>query len=96
MKRILMEEVILNETTKTVKVLSNPSFKLIGLGFKKGQSLDKHTTSSKAILIVQSGNVDFLISGEKYNLQSGSFFEIPENVEHEVKANTDSYLYLIK
>lgn len=96
MKRILMEEVILNETSKTVKVLSNPSFKLIGLGFKKGQSLDKHTTSSKAILIVQSGNVDFLISGEKYNLQSGSFFEIPENIEHEIKANTDSYLYLIK
>lgn len=96
MKRILMEEVILNENSKTVKVLSNPSFKLIGLGFKKGQSLDKHTTSSKAILIVQSGDVDFLISGEKYNLQSGSFFEIPENVEHEVKANIDSYLYLIK
>lgn len=96
MKRILMEEIILNENTKTVKVLSNPSFKLIGLGFKKGQSLDKHTTSSKAILIVQSGNVDFLISGEKHNLQTGSFFEIPENVEHEIKANTDSYLYLIK
>ena len=96
MKRILLEEVILSENSKTVKVLSNPSFKLIGLGFKKGQSLDKHTTSSKAILIVQSGNVDFLISGEKYNLQSGSFFEIPENVEHEVKANIDSYLYLIK
>jgi quercetin dioxygenase-like cupin family protein len=91
-----MEEIILNENTKTVKVLSNPSFKLIGLGFKKGQSLDKHTTSSKAILIVQSGNVDFLISGEKHNLQTGSFFEIPENVEHEIKANTDSYLYLIK
>lgn len=96
MKRILMEEIILNENTKTVKVLSNPSFKLIGLGFKKDQSLDKHTTSSKAILIVQSGNVDFLISGEKHNLQTGSFFEIPENVEHEIKANTDSYLYLIK
>ena len=68
-----MEEIALSEDGKIVKVLSNPSFKLIGLGFKEGQSLDKHSTSSKAILIVQSGNV-----------------------EHEVKANIDSYLYLIK
>ena len=96
MKHVLMEEILLNEDSKTIKVLSNPSFKLIGLGFKKGQTLDKHTTSSKAILIVQSGDVDFVINGEKYNLQNGSFFEIPENVEHEVKANIDSYLYLIK
>lgn len=96
MKHVLMEEIVLNDVSKTIKVLSTPSFKLIGLGFKKGQSLDKHSTSSKAILIVQSGNVDFFINGEKYNLQSGSFFEIPENVEHEVKANVDSYLYLIK
>ena len=77
MKHVLMEEIALSEDGKIVKVLSTPSFKLIGLGFKKGQSLDKHSTSSKAI-------------------QSGSFFEIPENVEHEVKANIDSYLYLIK
>ena len=96
MKHLLMEEIVLSEDGKTVKVLSNPSFKLIGLGFKKGQSLDKHSTTNKAILIVQSGNVDFIINGENHNLQTGSFYEIPENVEHEVKANTDSYLYLIK
>lgn len=96
MKRILMDELILNETTKVVKVLSNPSFKLIGLGFKKGQVLEKHMTPTKAILVVQSGDVDFLISGKEYNLQAGSFFEIPENVEHEVKANAESFLYLIK
>ena len=28
--------------------------------------------------------------------QRGAFFEIPENVEHEVHALVDSYLYLIK
>lgn len=96
MRRSLMDEVTLNEGTKTVKVLANPSFKMIGLGFKKGLGLEKHTTSTKAVLIVQFGEVDFLINGVTYQLQSGSFFEIPENVEHEVRAVTDSYLYLIK
>lgn len=96
MKRILLDEIILSENSKTVKVLANPSFKLIGLGFKKGQVLEKHTTSTKAILIVQFGEVEFVMDGEKLKLQSGDFFEIPEIVEHEVYALVDSYLYLIK
>ena len=96
MKRILKDEIVLSESSKTVKVLANPSFKMIGLGFKKGQILEKHTTSTKAILIVQFGEVEFLMDGVKHNLQAGAFFEIPENVEHEVHALVDSYLYLIK
>jgi quercetin dioxygenase-like cupin family protein len=96
MKRILKDEIILSESSKTIKVLANPSFKMIGLGFKKGQALEKHTTSTKAILIVQFGEVEFLMDEVKYNLQAGVFFEIPENVEHEVHALADSYLYLIK
>lgn len=47
MKRILKDEIVLSESSKTVKVLANPSFKMIGLGFKKGQVLEKHTTSTK-------------------------------------------------
>lgn len=96
MKRTLKTEIILNDNSKTVKVLANPSFKLIGLGFKKNQVLEKHKTSTKAILLVQFGEIDFNINGVTYSLSSGDFFEIPENVEHEVRANTDSYLYLIK
>jgi len=36
MKHVLNEEIVLNEESKSIKVLSNPSFKLIGLGFKIG------------------------------------------------------------
>lgn len=96
MKRILKDEIILNDAGKTVKVLSNPSFKVIGLGLKESQSLEKHMTSTKAVLIVQFGKVEFLMNGEKSLLEAGSFFEIPENIEHEVHAVSDSYLYIIK
>ncbi len=96
MKRLLKDEIVLNELSKTVKVLANPSFKLIGLGFKKGQRLEKHSTSTPAVLLVQSGEINFLINGETHNLQSGAFYEIPANIEHEVHALADSYLYLIK
>lgn len=96
MKHTLKEEVKLNTDTKTVKVLSTPSFKLIGLGFKKGQILEKHITPTPAILIVQSGSVDFSMSGKTYVLNAGDFFEIPANTEHEVIGKEDSHLYLVK
>ncbi len=96
MKYTLAEQVKLNTETKTVKVLSNPSYKLIGLGFKKGQILEKHITSTPAILIVQSGSVDFKMSDKNYVLNAGDFFEIPANTEHEVIGREDSHLYLIK
>ncbi len=96
MKHTLNEEIKLNPESKTVKVLSNPSFKLIGLGFKKNQILEKHTTPTPAILIVQDGSVDFNIQGKTYALKAGDYFEIPANVEHEVVAKEDSHLYLAK
>lgn len=96
MKHNLIEEIQLNPETKTVKVLSNPSFKLIGLGFKKGQVLEKHVTPTPAILIIQTGSVDFNMSGKTHLLKAGDFFEIPANTEHEVVGKEDSHLYLIK
>ena len=96
MKHTLNEEIKLNPDSKTVKVLSNPSFKLIGLGFKKDQVLEKHTTPTAAILIVQDGSVDFNMQGKTYALKAGDYFEIPANVEHEVVAKEDSHLYLAK
>lgn len=96
MKHTLKEEIKLSETSKTVKVLAQPSFKLIGLGFKKGQILEKHKTPTAAILIVQSGAVDFIMSGKSHLLKAGDFFEIPAEVEHEVVGVEDSLLYLVK
>jgi quercetin dioxygenase-like cupin family protein len=76
--------------------LQTDGFKVIGLGFTKGQILEKHKTSAAAFLFVHSGEVEFLINGEKLKLKSGSFFRIPENVEHEVRALEDSRLLLVK
>ena len=96
MKHTLQEEIKLSADAKTIKVLSNPSFKLIGLGFKKNQVLEKHKTPTPAVLLVQSGAVDFNMSGKTYPLNAGDYFEIPANVEHEVVGKEDSLLYLVK
>lgn len=96
MKHTLKEAIVLNPQSKVVRVLSNPSFKLIGLGFITGQVLEKHSTATPAVLIVQSGSVEIKMAGKSHQLKSGDYFEIPANVEHEVVAKEDSHLYLIK
>lgn len=96
MKHTLNEEIKLNNDSKTIKILANPSFKMIGLGFKKGQILEKHTTPTPAILIIQNGSVLFNMQGKSYVLKTGDYFEIPSNIEHEVVASEDSHLYLVK
>ncbi len=96
MKHNIQEEIKLTTEAKTVKVLSSPSFKLIGLGFRKDQRLERHQTPTPAVLIVQSGSVDFKMSGTTYELKAGDYFEIPAKVEHEVIGKEDSFLYLVK
>jgi phage shock protein E len=96
MKHNINEEIQLNIESRIVKTLSSPSFKLIGLGFKKGQVLEKHNTPTAAVLIVHHGSVDFKMSGKTHLLKAGDYFEIPANTEHEVVGNEDSHLFLIK
>jgi len=96
MKHTLKDKITLDPENKTVHVLSEGSFKVIGLGFKKGQILEKHKTTTPAFLIVQSGEVSFKIDGQTYDLRAGDYYEIPAKVEHEVIGKEDSFLYLIK
>jgi phage shock protein E len=96
MKHTLQDEITLDSSSKAVKVLSSPSFKLIGIGLKKGQILENHVTPISAVLIVQSGSVDLNMAGISYTLKAGDYFEIPANIEHEVIGKEDSLLYLVK
>lgn len=88
--------VVFNPDHKVIQLLNSGTFKVIGLGFVKGQVLEKHSTTSPAFLFVHTGAVEFLINGEVMTLKQGSYYKIPENIEHEVKAIEDSRLLLIK
>lgn len=96
MQHSLNKEVPFKTDSKNVKVLTSGTFKLIGLAFKKDQILEKHKTPTPAVLIVQSGSVDFNMAGKSHHLKAGDYFEIPADIEHEVIGKEDSHLYLVK
>ena len=96
MSKSINTEIELDPKQKVVRVLHAGGFKVVGLGFMKGQVLDKHKTQTPAFLFVHTGAVEFSIEGETTLMFAGSYFEIPADVEHEVKAIEDSRLLLIK
>lgn len=89
-------ELVYSDTGKNVKVLQDSGFKVVGLAFKTGQKLEKHKSATPAFLFVHLGQIEFSMEGKTYNLEAGSYFNIPINIEHELLAKKDSKAFLIK
>lgn len=92
----LSQELAYSDTGKNVKILQDSGFKVVGLAFKTGQKLEKHKTATPAFLFVHQGQIEFSMDGKTHNLEAGSFFNIPVNIEHELLAMKDSKAFLIK
>lgn len=63
--------------------------------FDKGQSLDKHSTPRKALILALEGEADFYIGMKKMILQKDDFIQLKENEEHSLRAKTPFKMLLI-
>ena len=63
--------------------------------FDKDQSLSEHTAPFDALIQVFDGEVDVVISGNKYHLTTGEMILMPANVPHAVKATEKFKMMLI-
>ncbi len=95
-KFALTDAIPLKSEAKTISTLFDDKFKVIGIGLKNQQKLEKHQTNTKAFLLVQNGKVQFDMNNNRQVISSGEYIEIPIKKEHEVKALEDSILLLIK
>ena len=96
MKGNVSKNLEFNKENKVVKPLFSESFKVMGIGLTKGQKLEKHQTPTAACLYVESGKVTFSMKGEVTTLLAGDYFSSPPKEMHEVEAQEDSRLMLIK
>jgi len=80
-----------------IKIIhKNDSFKVIGIGFKKGAILKEHLTALPAKLMVIQGEVVYREHDKTIVLQQFDEYEIPVNELHSVEANKDSLCILTK
>ena len=71
--------------------------KVISLQIEKNEQLAEHITKVPALLVCVSGNATYNDEkGEKINLKSGSYVNIPINIKHWIDAHEESNFLLIK
>lgn len=78
--------------------ISNPKVKTLAIGKKlmakqmqaqAGELLPEHLATEESILVMEKGECTFFINGEKNVLSSGDAIIVPQEVKHQIKANTD-------
>lgn len=71
--------------------------KVIALQIAKNEQLKEHITKVPALLVCVSGKATYSDEkGTSVTLQSGDYYNIPENVKHWVDAQEESNFLLIK
>ena len=81
-----------------MQILFQPTeAKVISLQIAKNEQLAEHITKVPALLVCVSGNATYNDEkGEKINLKSGSYVNIPINIKHWIDAHEESNFLLIK
>lgn len=76
-------------------VKKSDTIKMFCVALCKNQLLRKHQAHVPSLLIVLKGSVDFLINGAVVTLREFETFQIPVQVDHEVRGLLEENLVLI-
>lgn len=80
--------------SKTITSNSNSSLTLFA--FDKGQAIDSHSAPVNAVVQAVEGEVEIIISGEKFNLKEGDIILMPKGEPHALEAKTKFKMALFK
>ena len=86
-----------NKAVQTHLLFQPTDAKVIALQIAKNEQLKEHITKVPALLVCVSGKATYNDEkGTSVTLQSGDYYNIPENVKHWVDAQEESNFLLIK
>ncbi len=80
--------------SKTITTNENSSLTLFA--FDKGQSIAAHSAPVDAVVQSIEGEVEIVISGEKFNLSEGDIILMPKGEPHSLDAKTKFKMALFK
>src|SRR6185436_14435416 len=69
-------------------LLATPEMRVVLFTFAAGQSLTEHTSTSRALIQVLSGEGEFVVDGDPRVLKSGALLHLPPRMPHAVNAKT--------
>lgn len=83
-----------DEKPAILSIINSEKLNLKAVGLKKGQIMSKHKAGLKSLLIVLEGKIEFVINDEKFVLNKLDTYEIPVDVEHEIRGIEESIFSL--
>jgi quercetin dioxygenase-like cupin family protein len=83
-----------DEKPAVLSIINSDKINVKFVGLKKGQVMSKHKAGLKSLLVMLEGKIEFDIEGRKFELVENDTYEIPVNVEHEIRAAEESIFSL--
>jgi len=77
------------------KLMSGNGGNISLFAFDAGQSIDKHSTPSKALVMAIEGEATFQKGSETINLKKDDYLLLEENEEHSLEAKTSFKMLLV-
>jgi quercetin dioxygenase-like cupin family protein len=75
-------------------LLATPELRVVLFTFAAGQSLTEHTSTSRAVIQVLSGEGEFVVDGKPRVLKPGDLLHLPPRIPHAVNASSEMTMLL--
>lgn len=75
-------------------LLGTPELRLVLFTFAAGQELTEHTSTSRALIQVLTGEGEFVVDGVARTLKAGDLLHLPPKMSHAVIAKTEMTMLL--
>jgi quercetin dioxygenase-like cupin family protein len=75
-------------------LLATPELRVVLFTFAAGQELTEHTSTSRALIQVLSGDGEFMVGGDTRALKAGDLLHLPPGMRHAVNAKSEMTMLL--
>ena len=76
-------------------LLATPELRSVLFSFAPDQALTEHTSTSRALIQILTGECEFSVSGKPRTLKAGDLLHLPPNVPHAVRATSSMTMLLV-
>ncbi len=75
-------------------LLATPELRVVLFTFAAGQELTEHTSTSRALIQVLTGDAEFQVGGVARKLKAGDLLHLPPGMPHAVNAKSEMTMLL--
>ena len=96
MEKIHVENILATQLKKVGKVHSRNNMDILSIQLKTGEQIAEHNAKQTVVIIVRSGEVEFVVEGQVQQLTAEDVLVIEPLENHSLKAITDVDILVMK